>query len=800
MPPFQIDPMLSKVAENISLAWAYLDADLHYRKVSWRYAKTFNLTEGDIENKPLLEVVGERAYGQLSPYIERVLNGEEVRLDKNIELDHNQGTFYRRATYLPQKNGDKVEGFYVFMNDQTESSKTINTLRRLHMITADNSYDVDYKIQRILALGKQTFDLPIALVSQIQGDIYCVEYADTPNGEVSPGAEFELGKTYCVHALNADGPIGFDYVGKSQIRTHPCYQAFGLETYIGIPLIVSGKRYGTLNFSSPEPHAHPFTEQDFELIRLFAQWIGNELGNKIVSESLNRQKTLLDSMSQQARIGAWEVDLVNSQIYWSPMTKEIHEVDEDFEPDLATAINFYKEGYSRDQITTLVNRAIEEGLPWHEELQLVTAKGNEIWVAARGQAEFKGQECVRLYGSFQDIDEKVKSDLELKEAKERAEEAARSKSAFLANMSHEIRTPMNGVLGMLNLLSSADLSEDVSKKISVAEKSAGSLLSLLDDILDFSKVDAGCLALDETVFNLNGLFYSFAESVRFDVEAKKLQLKLNFEGFEQQWVKADAGRIRQVLYNLVGNAIKFTSKGIIEINAKLITNGEQCVLRCSVVDTGIGIPEEKQKILFDPFTQADSSTTRKFGGTGLGLAISKQLCELMNGGIWIESEPGKGSTFRFILKFSSADEPSSESIVPEKEHSQLSKRDAKILLVEDNLINQLVATEMLSHLGHEVDVAENGLEALRVLNDDDVQYDLILMDCQMPEMDGYEATNRVRKGEAGDRYKKVPIVALTANAMKGDRESCLDAGMSDYLSKPVSAEALDEVLSRHLSQ
>lgn len=797
MSHFEIDPMLAKVAENLSLAWAYLDADLNYRKASSRYAKSFHLSIEEVEDKPLVEVIGEKACAQLSPYLARVLSGEEVRLDKDIELDLRTGMIYRQATYLPQIREGNVVGFFVFMNDLTENNKAINTLRRLHLITADSELSVEEKIQRVLALGKQTFELPLALVSHIHNQRYVVKYSDTPNGEVKPGDEFELGITYCIHTLNANGPTGFDHVEKSCINTHPCYEAFGLESYIGVPLIVSGERFGTLNFSGPEAHARPFSDDEFELIRLFAQWIGNELSKQLVAEDLARQKTLLESMSQQARIGAWEWDMLEDRLYWSLMTKEIHEVPEGFEPDVSTAINFYKEGRSRELITAAVNKGIEEGIAWQEELQLVTAKGNEIWVSALGQSEFKDGKCVRLFGSFQDVDKKVKAELELKEAKEKAEQAAHSKSVFLANMSHEIRTPMNGVLGMLSVLDTESLDDSSSQKVAIAKKSASSLLSLLDDILDFSKVDAGHLVLDEGAIDLRELFESFVDSVRFDIEAKDLKLELHLEGFEQAWVKADAGRIRQILNNLVGNAIKFTSEGSITIKASLVQQKDRKILRCAIVDSGIGVEAEKLEQLFNPFTQADSSTTRKYGGTGLGLAIVKQLSELMKGGVWVESTPGKGSTFRFGLNLGVAEAPE-VSLKGESECSGIKPHAVQILLVEDNEINQLVAKELLSHMGYHIDVAGNGVEALATLNSSDKIYDLVLMDCQMPEMDGYEASKNIREGLGGEAYKNVPILALTANAMKGDREKCLAAGMTDYVSKPIIREDLERTLHKYV--
>jgi signal transduction histidine kinase/CheY-like chemotaxis protein len=796
---FEINPMLLAVTNNLSLAWAYVDKALHYQKVSASYASLLMLTIEDIEGLPISEVLGEAATEQLSPYLTRVLNGEEVCLDDKIVLKLKTGSLYRQATYLPYVNNEgSVDGFYIFMRDATENNKAIETLQKLHIITADNQLPVSEKIQQILRLGKETFNLPLAIVSHIVDEKYLVKHSHTPNNEVKPDDEFLLGETYCVHTLSANGPTGFDHVKESNIQNHPCYKAFGLESYIGIPLFVSGKRYGTLNFSGPDVHS-PFCKNDYELIRLFSQWIGNELTNKVVSEDLARQTMLLESMSQLARIGAWELNLKRNTLYWSPMTKEIHEVPDDFQPDVTTGINFYKEGRSRDRINKAITKCIEQGTSWNEELQIITAKGNEIWVTALGQAEFKQGKCVRIFGSFQDIDSKVKTGLELKEAKDKAEQAAKSKSEFLANMSHEIRTPMNGVRGMLSALDTEELSSEAASKIAIAKSSAESLLSLINDILDFSKIDAGHLELDKQDVDLKQLFIQFAETMRYSTNAKGLDLKLDLDDILDGRVNADSGRIKQVLNNLVSNAIKFTHKGGITIKASLTEQNARRILNCTIIDTGVGIPNKKLTNLFNPFTQADSSTTRKYGGTGLGLAIVKQLCQLMEGKVWVDSMEGHGSTFHISLNLNA---PKFTSPLPKLEETKTSPKlntQSHLLLVEDNTINQLVAQTLLQQIGLKTEVAANGVEALKIMNEAEHLFDLILMDCQMPEMDGYEATQCIREGKAGIQHKEVTIIALTANAMKGDREKCINAGMNDYLKKPFIREDLEHKLSQHIA-
>ncbi len=479
-----------------------------------------------------------------------------------------------------------------------------------------------------------------------------------------------------------------------------------------------------------------------------------------------------------------------------------------------------------------IRNAVLAGLPYPDsgkprEMELIRRDGSTFWAEARSTGLYSDDGAfMGVLSVVRDITARKVAEQALASAMSRLEEESRlsqelarkaesanvAKSEFLANMSHEIRTPLNGIIGMASLLLEKGLSDDRRDCAETLLNSAESLLGLLNDILDFSKIEAGRLELENVRFDLRDLVDRVAAHFAATAAEKGILFMSEVDPRMPRFVLGDPGRLRQVLTNLLSNAVKFTDEGEVALKVRSERTGARDAdMAFSVRDTGTGVPPDRAAHIFDKFVQADRSTTRRYGGTGLGLAITSQLAEMMGGGLSVESpvtdraqgaaRGGPGSLFRFSVRLPVAD--SCEARPGERVGalaldgtcmSALAKK--RVLLVEDNLINRKVAVAILRKMGVHPDVASDGVEALEILSKD--PYDLVLMDVEMPNMDGLEAVRRLRAMPEDFSNRLVPVVAMTARAMKGDQDACMEAGMNDYVAKPVTAERLWEALLRWL--
>jgi PAS domain S-box-containing protein len=457
-------------------------------------------------------------------------------------------------------------------------------------------------------------------------------------------------------------------------------------------------------------------------------------------------------------------------------------------------------------------RQLSENFSMSYEFSITAKEGAKKWVSLKGNTiNFNGKPAGMI--SVIDIsarkaaeEELIETNKHLEMALERAREfaiAAESaniaKSQFLANMSHEIRTPMNGIIGILSLFLDTELTDEQKKFLEIMRSSGDNLLSIINQILDLSKIESQKFELDEHNFNLHTAMFDIIEMLALKAGEKNLAFNFKIDDEILDSLYGDSGRLRQVVSNLSFNAIKFTDEGSINIRVEIAEESETDVkLKFSVADTGIGIPEEHVKNLFIPFTQIDGGMTRRYGGTGLGLAISKRIVELMGGEIGVESSWKTGSLFWFTVRLKKQDRPQiSTRETDRKKVNYEIKESATILLVEDNKTNQFVANAMLKKLGYKTEFAMNGFECIDALKQRD--YDVVFMDCQMPDMDGFQTTEEIRRGKSGVINPDVLIIALTAHAMDGDREKCIKAGMNDYIAKPIKLKEVDDMLKRWLN-
>ena len=837
------------VVDSVKEVIFQIDLRGNWMFVNQAFTEIFGFLATESIGTPFLNYIDLEDRQMAQEMVQSLLNGTQEFVEDEICAIYKDGrsgwiNMFARLTQDDQGQAIGISGTITDITQRKlaeyERRRSEESIRALYTITASQEMDFTAKVQALLVMGYEHFALDCGTLSHVVGEQLQIVEASCMDGHLVSGNVYHLNDTYSLNLLESGEPLAIENAGASQWKSHPCYRLTQTEAYLGAPVKLTGVIFGTLVFSSQSPHKEIFTSADKEFIRLMAQWVGGEI---------ERQQYI-----QQLQNDAAEIEKKNNA---------------------------------------------------------------------------------------------------LAEARDQALDASRLKSEFLATMSHEIRTPMNAVIGMAELLLDTGLTTEQVEYAGTVRDSAQVLLTLINDILDFSKIEAGKMTLEAIEFDPVTIIEGTTELFTAKSREKGLALMIFVSPEIPRKLRGDPVRLQQILINLVGNALKFTPQGEIVVRVMPVKLYEvEIMLRFEVSDTGIGLSETARKILFQPFTQADGSTTRKYGGTGLGLAISKRLVELMGGEIGVESEEGKGSTFWFTAVFSLSTVAGQAQHPPQKEgfhnlaillvddsathrlilsaylqswgikvdeatnglqaleilrsacerheayslaivdmvmpgldgfgllneleqsgvlavtrlilmtafdhrnqgeqalkkgfsayllkpvkqsvlydtivnviagkvglppevvefkENNISRSDERfiaihpagersenkglVLLAEDNLANQRLAIVQLQKLGYQTEAVLNGRQAVEAILNDSDRYSLVLMDCQMPEMDGFATTRVVRKAEA-KTGKHIPVIAMTANAMQGDREECIQAGMDDYLSKPVSMESLRDALAR----
>jgi PAS domain S-box-containing protein len=654
-------------------------------------------------------------------------------------------------------------------------------------------------VSEILCVGRDTGQLNVeqqvamersrpAIVSGLM--IWTISFDGTLNS-VSPSWEFNLGQRYedvvgssfekFVHAEDLGRTI--QAVGRA-IRDHVSQVEHRL---------VNGQ--GTWIWAVTEIKKNELTSE----LHLNSYDITDK---KITNDQLVRTSQMLEQTSEIARVGGWEYDILTKKLYFSKITREIHEEEPEGEISLSSALQMYASDAERQKLSSAAALA-QTGTPWDIESLIRTRKGNMRWVRSIGRAQMENGVCVRMYGTVQDITDRKKNEQKIEKARLMAESASKAKSDFLANMSHEIRTPLNGILGLAELLDSTDLNEVQQNYTKMLTSSSHLLLNIVNDILDFSKIEAQPVLIVEQQTDLVQLSRQCMDVIAAKAQNKGLEIVLEMPDPIPASIWVDATRLQQILVNVLGNAVKFTTNGKILLLIQVANPTSNPVsVRFSVIDTGIGIAAKNRKTIFDAFVQEDLSATKRYEGTGLGLTISNKLLAAMGSKLEVQSRVGQGSKFSFVLKLKTEQKPemTERPVVgqvpvahPSDNHAG-ERKSHKILIVEDNKVNMLVTRKIISGLYANCVLLEatNGIEGLNQFETHSP--DLILMDIQMPEMNGYDCARAIRTVE--EQGKHVTIVAITANATDGEADNCFNAGMDGFIAKPLFKKDLENELAR----
>lgn len=690
---------------------------------------------------------------------------------------------------VSRSEGGEVIEYQGLVTDITRQLQQNSVIRSI-VSTRQEKISVS-PLDNLTQLAAEALSANYIIIGEIQEPPWARSLSICEQGKIIDNVEFDIRNTPCANIATGK-TCSYRRNVLKHFPNDTWLQEHGIEGYIGIPLQdIQQQTFGFVLALYRRPVPDLLFAED--ILKLFALQITAEMERSRAIEALQDQKQRLLDAQSISQIGDWHWYLSDNQFSWSDEMYRITGTSRTrFIPNFSNFLSQLVHPDDQRFFKTAIHEASASGIVDFRH-RIILNSGEVRHVHQRGKIiRDDHQKVTGIQGTLQDITERLKIEQRLLEAKQQAEQANRVKSEFLANMSHEIRTPMNAIIGLVELCLNGNISSKQRDYLERVETASRSLMTIVDDILDFSKMEAGKMRLETVPFLLEEVL-DHVYSTMSELSARKnIQLIRPAAYNTYHAVVGDPQRLRQILINLIGNAIKFTERGEIRINLKeLRRTADQTRLQFSITDTGIGMSQENLSRLFHAFSQGDSSVTRKYGGTGLGLIICKQLVEQMGGDISVNSRENEGSTFTFTVTLGLADPATVRRGSEDRRRTGIDTsklqyiRDARILLVEDNEVNRIVAIELLEQAQLQVDIAENGNIALDKLLQK--QYDCVLMDIQMPVMDGYQTTRQLRTLEC---CNKLPVIAMTANAMSDDRNKCLQAGMDDFISKPILPETL----------
>ncbi len=663
-------------------------------------------------------------------------------------------------------------------------------LKVLNEISSNPDISSEQQIEEALGVCTEFLGLKSGILGRVEGDKYIADKIYSVDGRFRKDQVFNLEETFSDTVYKKEKILAIEDISKTTYKIHPGRELFHIESFIGIPYYVSGEKRGTLVFSSPEPR-EPFDQNEFEFVKLLSKWIAFILQQQEYEKNLMSDKMMLQVFASTAPAA---IAMVDEHFRYIAASDKWYS-DYGLEDEYIIGKSYFEVSPDIGQDWESIFKRAMAGNVEHNDQDLIEHENGDIqWIKWEVRPWYKKLDVVGgLIMYTEDISQQKEQQLQLKIAKRKAEQASKAKEQFLSTMSHEMRTPLNAIIGMTDLMLMEDQTPQQLKHLKLLKFSGENLLVLINDILDFNKIEAGKLEFEIADFNLKKLLEKIRSSLSTLAAKKNLNFDLKYDESIPGYVKGDAVRISQVITNLINNAIKFTEKGYIALKARLIHSEEEsCIVKFEIKDTGIGIPEDKLDAIFQSFEQGSTETTRKYGGSGLGLAITKRILELMDSSIKVQSTVDHGSTFYFELELPLGQ---AKKKIPEEMKAETVLRDDLYLLVaEDNDGNRTLINSLFNKWNVNHDFAVNGREAVE--KSDSKKYDLVLMDLQMPEMDGYEATKQIRLKQ-GKYFTDLPIIALTASVMSNVLEKAKKVGMNGYVSKPFDPNHLKEVIASH---